>query len=99
MLGKDGLPVASAEMCAKFLRAQSAYLNTGEVKWPYVNSARAISNICERAAEFLDGSGAVAQSARLSKMEIALQGIVGRWEKNGGVVEQEFITRAREALR
>jgi hypothetical protein len=87
-----------ADMCAKFLRAHSVYLNTGKAVWPYTDSARAISNVNDAAADLLDGSGCVIQAKRNSKIEIALLGIVGRWEQNGGVVEEEFINRARDAL-
>lgn len=88
-----------AEMCAKFLRAQVVYLNTGKTEWPYVNSARAIGDIGNAAADLLEGNGAAALAKRMEAMTLALQGIVGRWQDNGGIVEQEFIDRAREALR
>ena len=99
-LGKDGLPVPDAVMCAKFLRAHAAYLNTGKTEWPYVNSARAIGNINDAAADILDGSGAVALAARVSKLETALLGIIGNWDEfgpNNGL--DEIIDRARAALR
>ncbi len=85
-------------MCAKFLRAYSLYLNTAQLKWPYTNSASAISNINNAAADLLEGSGAVAAANREAALRSALQGIVGRWKDNGGVVEQEFIERADVAL-
>ena len=98
-MSRDMLPKPDAVMCAKFLRAHAAYLNIVEGRHPYVNSARAISEVNEAAADFLEGSGVVAKSAKLSKMFLALTGIVGHWEKNGGVVEREFIDRAIAAMR
>ena len=91
-------PKPDAEMCAKFLRAHSAYLMTAKSEWPYVNSATAISNINDAAADMLEGNGSVTQAQRHSAIKSALLGIVGRWEQNGGVVEEEFIDRARVAL-
>lgn len=91
-------PKPDAEMCARFMRAHSAYLMTSKVEWPYVNSAAAIASINDAAADMLEGSGAVTQAVRLSLIKSALLGIVGRWEKNGGIIEEEFIDRARAAL-
>ena len=98
MLGEDGLPVPSAKMCANFLRAHSKYLMEAKAELPYVNSAGAISKINDTAADLLDGSGAVRLAQREERLTIALLGLVGRWQDNKGVVEQEFIDRARNAL-
>jgi hypothetical protein len=99
MLGKDGFPVPNAAQCAKFLRAHSVYLNTGKTEWPYVNSARAISNINNAAADMLEGSGAVAAAEREAALRLAIIGIVGRWRDFGGKDMEEFIQRAEVALR
>lgn len=88
----------SADMCAKFLRAHSVYLNTGKAEWPYVNSARAISDINDAAAGMLEGSGAAAAAERETALRSALQGIVGRWREFGGKDMEEFIQRAEAAL-
>lgn len=96
---RDGNHVPDAQMCAQFLRAHSEYLMTGKAAWPYVNSAGAIKQVNNAAADLLDGTGAVALAARNEKLTLALLGIVGRWTDQKGVVEQEFIDRARDALR
>lgn len=96
--GKDGLPIPGAEMCAKFLRAHSVYLNTARVEWPYVNSSNAISRINNAAADLLEGSGAVAADKRETALRHALHGIVGRWREFEGKDMEEFIQRAEAAL-
>lgn len=99
MLGKDGLPVPDADMCAKFLRAHSDYLMTGNATWPYVNSARAIKQINDAAADMLEGKGAVDRDVRLRRLEMALMGIVGYWRNNPERKDMgEFIERAEVAL-
>ncbi len=96
---RDGRHVPDAKMCAQFLRAHGEHLMTGKAVWPYVNSASAIKQINDAAADLLDGTGAVALAARNERLTLALLGIVGRWNDQNGVVEQEFIDRARDALR
>jgi hypothetical protein len=95
----DGRHVPDADMCAKFLRAHSKYLMESKTEWPYVNSASAISQINNTAADLLDGIGAAAAARKMERMTIALLGVIGRWEDNKGVLEREFIDRARDALR
>ncbi len=96
---QNGKHVPDAQMCAKFLRAHGEYMMTGKTTWPYTNSARAISEVNNAAADLLDGIGAVRNAAKMEKLTSALLGIIGRWQDNKGVVEQEFIDRARDALR
>lgn len=52
------------ELDCAFLRAHSVYLDTAVTKWPYVNSARAISETNNRVAERLEYL-----STRLAELE------------------------------
>jgi hypothetical protein len=89
----------SADHIAKFLRAHSRHLNTGEAPWPYVNSARAISEVNNQAADLLDGRGLTKQAECINDLKQALYGIVGYWRQNPDRKEmEEFIIRAEAVL-
>lgn len=88
-----------ADHIAKFLRAHATYLNTAKTVWPFVNSARAISDVSNQAADLLDGKGLTKQAECISDLKQALYGIVGYWRQNPDRKEmEEFVTRAEAAL-
>lgn len=88
----------SADHIAQFLRAHATYLNTAKVAWPFVNSARAISDVSNQAADLLDGKGLTKQAECITDLKHALHGIVGRWREWEGKDMEEFIVRAEAAL-
>ena len=90
--------LADAQMTAKFLRAHAEYLRTGKTVYPFINSARAISDVSLDAAKMLEEQGYVSRDQHIEKLRLALHGIVGRWDDKNGIVEDEFIQRARDAL-
>ena len=92
------VPRSNAGMVVKFLRAHATYLDTGAVAWPYVNSARAISETSLEAARLLENAGVVDWAERIAELETIMHGMTKRWREHGAAGFDEFIERAEKAL-